>query len=272
MIKNEVTNDQFYTKKNVAQKVFDIVYNKYKNIDMYVEPSAGQGVFYNLLPRVYRLGLDIDPKISEIKKTDYFEFDVSELQKNYKNTCVIGNPPFGKNSSLAIKFFNRSAEYANIIAFILPRTFRKDSVINRLNKNFHLTYEEILDKNSFELLDKTEYSVPCVFQIWERKNKVRSIIIKSKNHKDWTWVKKTDNPDFAIRRVGANAGKIYRFNNNISASSHYFIKTNEEVFNNFNLLFDKLYRSENCNTQKYDVCGNPSLSMSDLVEDYSKHY
>ena len=212
MIKSEVVNDQFYTKQNIAKNVFEKVSSRY-NIDMYVEPSAGSGSFYTLLPKSCRIGLDIDPKTNGVKKVDYFEFDVNSLKEKHDNICVIGNPPFGKNSSLAVKFFNRSAEYAKYIAFILPRTFRKDSIVNRLNKNFHLSYEEILDKNSFELLDKTEYSVSCVFQIWERKNKTRIDIVKNKKHKDWTWVSKSEKPDFAIRRVGVNAGKIYEYNN-----------------------------------------------------------
>lgn len=272
MIKSEVSNDQFYTKKKIAKNVFEKVSNKYPEIDMYIEPSAGSGAFYTLLPEECRFGLDIDPKISGIKKANYFEFCANEFKKSYNNICVIGNPPFGKNSSLAVKFFNHSAEYAKYIAFILPRTFRKDSIVNRLNKNFHLSYEEILHKNSFELLDKTEYSVPCVFQIWERKNKTRKSIVKDKLHKDWTWVTKTENPDFAIRRVGVNAGKIYKYSSKISESSHYFIKTNDKVYQRFCILFNKLYQFENCNTQKYDTVGNPSLSMSDLVEDYSKNF
>jgi|APSaa5957512535_1039671.scaffolds.fasta_scaffold29121_2 hypothetical protein len=272
MIKSEVTNDQFYTKHKIANDLINKTKSRLKSIDMYVEPSAGSGAFYRLLPETYRLGLDIDPKISEIEKIDYFDFNSDMLKESYSNICVIGNPPFGKNSSLAVKFFNHSASFAKYIAFILPRTFRKDSIVNRLNRSFHLTYEEILNKNSFELLDKSDYSVPCVFQIWERKSNLRDIIIKDRNHKDWTWVSKTNNPDFAIRRVGVNAGKIYKFNDKISESSHYFLKSNDKVFENFNVLFNKDYKFENNNTQKYDTVGNPSLSMPNLVEDYKRNF
>ena len=48
----------------------------------------------------------------------------------------LGNPPFGKNCSLAIKFFNKAAEFADLIAFIIPRTFKRISIQNKLNLNF----------------------------------------------------------------------------------------------------------------------------------------
>ncbi len=270
MIKSEVTNDQFYTKDAVAHTLIKKLQNKYKNIDMYIEPSAGSGSFYNFLPKGKRIGLDIDPKHKEIKKQDFFSFDSSNLIKSYSSICVVGNPPFGKNSSLAIKFFNHSASFAKYIAFIVPRTFRKESVINRLNKHFHLVYEEILEKKSFKLVDNTDYSVPCTFQVWEWKSFKRKAILRSKNHKDWSWVSKEENPKFAIRRVGVNAGKIFKFDKNISPSSHYFIKCDSQVFDNFRKLFEKMYSKENNDTHKYDTVGNPSISMSDLVEDYSR--
>ena len=57
---------------------------------------------------------------------DYLTLDMSGL---YQDGCdkylVIGNPPFGKISSLAVKFFNKSAEYADVIAFIVPRTLKE---------------------------------------------------------------------------------------------------------------------------------------------------
>ena len=37
-------------------------------------------------------------------------------------------PPFGKVSSLAIRFFNKCAQFSDVIAFIIPRTFNKVSV------------------------------------------------------------------------------------------------------------------------------------------------
>lgn len=264
MKKEKVVNDQYYTKPEVAKQCFLLIKNEFKDIDLFIEPSAGNGSFYNLLPKNCRLGIDLDPKIENLLKQDFLEWETNLS----KNICFVGNPPFGKNASLAIKFFNHSAKFGKYICFILPRTFRKDSTIKKLNKQFHLKKEIILEKESFNLADGTSYSVPCVFQLWEKKNYERINIEKSKIHEDWTWVKFKDNPDYAIRRVGYNAGKIFRFNKEISEASHYFIKCNLNTFNNFQEMFKSIYSTDDLKTHKFDTSGNPSLSMTEIVEDY----
>ena len=51
-----------------------------------------------------KIGLDIEPKEKYIIKINFFDYKPEE-DKKY---LVIGNPPFGKVSSLAVKFFNKS--------------------------------------------------------------------------------------------------------------------------------------------------------------------
>lgn len=88
--------------------------NDYVNdYDIHLEPSAGTGSFYNIMDKNKKLGLDIEPKTKDIHKIDFFDYK-PEKDKKY---LVIGNPPFGKISSLAVKFFNKSAEFADCIAF-----------------------------------------------------------------------------------------------------------------------------------------------------------
>ena len=55
---------------------------------------------------------------------------------------VIGNPPFGRQSSLAIKFIRHSAKFCNTISFILPKSFKKDSMRNKVPLDFHLIHEK----------------------------------------------------------------------------------------------------------------------------------
>ena len=43
----------------------------------------------------------------------------------YKNILIVGNPPYGKNCSTAINFFNHAVTISDFIAFIIPKTFRK---------------------------------------------------------------------------------------------------------------------------------------------------
>ena len=78
---------------------------------------------------------------------DFFDFDYNQYRG--EKILTLGNPPFGKNASLAQKFFNRSAIYSDAIAFLIPRTFRKASMINRLNRNFHCIFDETVPENQF---------------------------------------------------------------------------------------------------------------------------
>jgi hypothetical protein len=87
--------DQYFTKKETAKylykKTCDII-SKYESSlkeFKWVEPSAGDGVFFNLLPKKNRIGIDINPMNDEIIQTDYLKFNLPE------KTIVIGNPPFG---------------------------------------------------------------------------------------------------------------------------------------------------------------------------------
>ena len=94
--------DQFYTKTEIAKRfvedVFSIIdHTKYDNI---IEPSAGSGKILDFLPEDKRIGLDLDPKRDDIIKGDFFDY-IFPKGKN----LVIGNPPFGRNSKLALQFF-----------------------------------------------------------------------------------------------------------------------------------------------------------------------
>ena len=127
--------DQFYTKPEVVDRVLSLI--NCSLFDYVVEPSAGAGDFLRRLPKDTRVGIDLEPADPEIEQGDFFDFKPATT----KNVLTIGNPPFGKNSSLAVKFFNHAASFSDCIAFIVPRTFRKPSIINRLHQNFHLIEE-----------------------------------------------------------------------------------------------------------------------------------
>ena len=114
--------DKFYTKPVVAERLFCLVKEYTTNPQTFLEPSAGNGVFLGLLTSLSDnvIAFDISPDASGITQADFLSQDVGKVD------VVIGNPPFGKNSSLAVKFFNKCAEWQpEVIAFVLPRTFKK---------------------------------------------------------------------------------------------------------------------------------------------------
>jgi len=251
--------DQFYTDPAYAEQ-FLIKIGQTVDLDQYdhlLEPSAGTGSFYNLLDTNKRIGLDLDPKAVGVIQTDFFNW----IPPADKKIVTIGNPPFGKSAGLAVKFFNRAAEFSDVIAFVIPRTFRKASIINRLAKQFHCIYDETVPDNSF-IFNGATYNVPCAAQIWQRKATPRDriVTIKLEQIRSWFELVEPSKSDFAIQRVGGRAGLIRTTNRmNFSAESHYFIKAHDS---RVLPVFEKI----NFDTVKFNTAGNPSISPSELIE------
>ena len=251
--------DQFYTKRLVAKdcyrKIVDFMLDNKIDETFWLEPSAGSGSFYSLLPENKRLGLDLEPKVEGVLCHDFLSYPLDR-----SDYLTIGNPPFGKNSSLAVKFFNKCAKHSNLIAFVLPKTFKKASTLKKLDKFFHLKYEYDLPDFSFEFEGK-DYNVPSVFQIWVKSSKARENIAFITTHEDFVFTTK-DNANYAIQRVGLAAGKVKEDFEKYAVASHYFIKSSEEVKN----IFKKINWSE----VKYNTAGNPSISKTELIALYQK--
>lgn len=210
--------DKFYTVPSYSKKCIEKVLEMYLEWDLIVEPSAGNGSFLDQLPERYnKIGIDISPDHKDIQRQDFFDFyPVSTVDIN--RILVIGNPPFGRVCSLAIKFFNHAAEWANVIAFIVPRTFRKISVQNKLHDTFQLVYDE--EVPSKPCCFAPPMMVKCCFQIWEKKTEgKREKIELPTHHVDWEFlgfgpVDERFQPtppvgaDFAMRAYGGKIGEI----------------------------------------------------------------
>lgn len=145
----------FYTKK------------EYTNPDEYnyhLEPSAGRGAFLRLMDPKKRIGIDIEPQKKNIIKMDFLKDYKPHKNDNY---LIVRNPPFGRISSIAIKFFNKCADFGECIGFIVPRTFKRISIQNKLNLYFHLVYSEDLPLEP--CCFRPKMSAKCCFQIWIKK-------------------------------------------------------------------------------------------------------
>ena len=239
--------DQFYTNDDISQKYLEILkeYIDINNYDYCLEPSAGNGSFYKYLPNDTRIGLDLVPKYKNIIKMNFFNY----IPKTNKKYLVVGNPPFGKISSLAVKFFNKSAEFADCIAFIVPRTFKRVSIQNKLNLNFDLIYNDDLPLKP--CCFTPNMSAKCSFQIWIKNKIPRKIITFDKTHKDFSFIKlgpkdinnqptPPASADFVIKAYGSNCGKIVEYNlHKLRPKSWHWIKSHiniNELKNKFKLL------------------------------------
>jgi predicted RNA methylase len=169
------TIDKYYT-KNV---VVDFCLNHFKkNIeikpdDLVIEPSAGNGSFIKGIKSItsnFKF-YDLEPDNEEIIKQDYLLYDYGIIKKTFNKIHIIGNPPFGRQSSLTIKFIKKSCEFCDSVSFILPKSFKKDSLKKTFPLKFHLIFEIELPDKSF-LVDGIEHNVPCIFQIWQKKQRI----------------------------------------------------------------------------------------------------
>jgi len=211
--------DQFYTCEHVAKMCIDILLRHVPTTIPWIEPSAGQGVFLRLVP--HAIGYDIEPKHPSVQTADFLHVDIP------RGCLVFGNPPFGRQSSLAKRFIRHAAEKADWIGFILPRSFLKPSMQSAFPLDFHLLESVELPDNSF-LVNNVPYDVPCVFQVWKREPTHRDVE-SSATPVGFTYVKKTDPYSFAFRRVGINAGKCCLPSEDLSVQSHYFVKVDDET-------------------------------------------
>ena len=127
--KNNKVLEKFYTNKQTVNKCitqFNLVmkdYNFSKENDVIIEPSAGNGAFIEGCKQLCNncLFYDIEPEHNDIQKQDYLKLDFNSILENYDNIHIIGNPPFGRQSSMAIKFIKKSCQFCNSISFIIQK-------------------------------------------------------------------------------------------------------------------------------------------------------
>lgn len=254
--------DKYYTKNNVVDLCLELV-KKYIEIntnDLIIEPSAGNGSFIDGIKTITSnfIFYDLEPDNNEIIIQDYLLYDYTIVKNDYNKIHIIGNPPFGRQSSLAIKFIKKSCEFCDSISFILPKSFKKESLKNKIPLNFHLIFENDLPDKSF-LVDDIEHDVPCIFQIWEKRN-INRIVQDKLYPNNFIFVKKTENPDISFRRVGVNSGKIDKIIQDKSIQSHYFIKFTNEKSTNENIRNLSIITYEFNNT-----VGPKSISKQELI-------
>ena len=228
ILKSEL--DKFYTKESLSKKLIN--YTDLSKYDYVIDPCCGDGSFFNNIEHPNKIGIDILPQCPNVITQDFLTWDSSSLKGNI---ITISNPPFGKQGSLALKFINKAAEYSNTIAFILPLSFAKSSMKNKIPLNFHLEYEEILEPNSF-LLDGDDYDVKCVYQIWVKKGFNR-VLSRKEQEVGWYYTKDKNIADLSVRRVGVYAGKTM-IDCDKSEQSHYFIVLEDKT--KIGLVLEKL--------------------------------
>jgi predicted RNA methylase len=201
--------EQYYTPKDLARKLSaDLIAITGSNRS-FLEPAGGNGSFIAALESLGAKDIqavDLYPKHPKVKNANFLEHSPSG-----QDLVTISNPPFGRNNSLSIPFFNHAANHSEFIAFLVPRSWRKWSVQNRLDRRFHLISDQDVAVNyvtdSGERIGVNNDLRTC-FQIWQRQQTLRPIIKVA----DQGLIQKCkpEQADIAVRVFGFGCGKVYR--------------------------------------------------------------
>ena len=164
--------DQFFTKPEIAHYCHASLLSHMREDEAdpdhyrFVEPGAGSGVFYDLLPDGRRIGIDLLPARKEFVRGDFLEWTPPDKNR----IAVIGNPPFGYMAWLALVFMNHAAQFADYVGMILPMAFQSDgkgSPKRRVN-GLRLVHSETLPPGSFTYADGKSAKINAIWQIWQR--------------------------------------------------------------------------------------------------------
>jgi len=260
------TIDKYYTAEFAVDLCLSHIqtYIQTSETDLIIEPSAGNGAFIPGIKAItnhYEF-YDLEPENEEIIKQDYLCYDYVRVRNKYEKIHIIGNPPFGRQSSFAIKFIKKSCEFCNSISFILPKSFKKESLRKTFPANFHLLFETDLPDKSF-LVQGIEHNVPCIFQIWEKKDYNREVTEKLVPL-NFSFVSNTESPHISFRRVGVNAGNIDTNIDEKSVQSHYFIKFDKTPTK---VLYENIQNLQYSN--KDHTIGPKSISKQELIREFN---
>lgn len=201
--------EQYYTPKDLARLLSEELVAITGPNRSFLEPAGGNGSFVSALEQLGAKDIqavDLYPKHPKVKSADFLSH-----QPRGKDLVTISNPPFGRNNSLSIPFFNHAANHSEYIAFLVPRSWRKWSVQNRLDRRFHLISDRDVAVNyvtdSGERIGANNDLRTC-FQIWQRKKELRPIV----KVEDRGLIQKCrpEQADLAMRVFGFGCGKSYR--------------------------------------------------------------
>lgn len=220
--------EQFYTPRDLAKTLVRSALDKLPPIaeTTFLEPAAGNGSFVEALRELGAkevIAIDRYPAVPGIRSEDFLE---SLLP--HTNLVTITNPPFGRNNALSIPFFNHAAKFSQTICFLVPRSWRKWSVTNRLDLRFDLVQDTDVfvsyeDQDGRPVREKN--GLRTCFQIWQRKQTLREKVRVPDNR----LVEKCapENADVAIRVFGYGCGKVLSDFERVPNTTLMFLKIND---------------------------------------------
>lgn len=217
--------EQFYTPKDLALELVGRVEKtlgplKGKTV---LEPAGGTGSFIEAVIDAGAskvISFDIEPLHPKVSKGSFLDQEIKET-----GVITISNPPFGRNNALSVPFFNHAAEFSDAICFIVPRSWRKWSVTNRLDRNFELALDVDLDIDYVDADGEpisTKSRLATCFQVWKKTSSPRALV----RIKDMGIVEKVTpaEADVSLTIFGYGCGKLKTKFQPVANTTQLFLK------------------------------------------------
>ena len=123
------TKDKYYTKSHIVNYCLQAIKERVviQDNDVIIEPSAGNGAFSDPLSKSHNnvLAYDIEPDNNGIIQQDYLTFDASAIKDKYDKIHIMGNPPFGRQSSLAQKIHQEIVRILRYTILCITKKFQE---------------------------------------------------------------------------------------------------------------------------------------------------
>ena len=269
--------EQYYTPKDTAQQIMDQLASMVPDLASrtFLEPAGGTGMFISAAQSLGMkkiVSFDIEPHHDLVKLGSFLE-QVLELS----GAVTVTNPPFGRCNSLAVPFFNHAAKYSDYIVFIVPRSWRKWSVLNKLDRRFELVRDDDLDINYVDVNGEHSYAknnLRTCIQYWKRtENYIRPLY----KVQDMGLIQKCnyDEADVSLTIFGYSCGKLKTEFPRKSNTTQMFLKLRHpkalEALQNvdFSRFFKNTAYTEalsiseiNCLLNEY-ILGDPHMIMNE---------
>jgi len=239
--------DRFYTSVDEARRLVRLIAPHLPGL--VIEPSAGKGAFVLALEEASFdvLAYDIEPDSSPVCSAPIVTADFLTLQASdilsvrpgyaSSSTAFVGNPPFGVQGRLAIRFLRHCLELADDVWMILPPSFRKHSMADKVGNGELL---EVIDLSGTTYATPVgDVEVPSSMMHWHacdgraakaarRQEEQEAIAGLPFEFLSWAASVSGDEGDglFTIRRVGGTSGKASP-STAVSAQSNYLCRVRD---------------------------------------------
>jgi predicted RNA methylase len=269
--------EQFYTPLTLAHTLVEnveVVLGSLQGKSV-LEPAGGTGSFVEAAfakGAKEVISFDIEPLHEKVLLGSFLDQELTR-----QNLITISNPPFGRNNSLSIPFFNHAARVSDAICFIVPRSWRKWSVTNRLDLNFELVADQDIDidyvDSSGELISDKSRLATC-FQIWKKTTGAR-VPVKIK---DMGVIEKVspELADVSMTIFGYGCGNVKEDFDRVPNTTQLFLKLNhpQALSALRSVDFSRFYKStaytEALSIQEINYLLNEQIYGDPMIEGRSK--